>query len=182
MDHLALVMAELGAAVLRGFIGMLLVTAAYGKFRDPHAFTGVVASYRILPDVLVTVFARALPVVEFTLGALLLGQIAVAFASFSVAALLALLAAAMGLNLIRGRVELRCGCGGSDRPIGWSMVGRNLLLAGLLALGSDASPGGSVLGLSATAAGMTVFLLFSVIDTILPLARAGSHLRAARRP
>jgi hypothetical protein len=42
----------------------------------------------------------------------------------------------MAVNLLRGRRELSCGCGGPNerRPIGAWMVWRNLLLAGALAL------------------------------------------------
>jgi hypothetical protein len=50
------------------------------------------------------------------------------------AALLLLYAAAIGVNLHRGRHDLSCGCGGPDerRPIAAWMLGRNLLLATLL--------------------------------------------------
>jgi hypothetical protein len=52
------------------------------------------------------------------------------------AGLLVLYALAMAVNLMRGRRELSCGCGGPNdrRPIGAWMVWRSLLLALALAL------------------------------------------------
>jgi hypothetical protein len=48
--------------------------------------------------------------------------------------LLLLYAGAIGLNLLRGRVLLDCGCGGRSQPISWWLVGRNLALAGAAGL------------------------------------------------
>ena len=45
------------------------------------------------------------------------------------AALLATYAAAVGINLARGRRSIDCGCGGTPRPIQPWLVGRNLVLA-----------------------------------------------------
>jgi hypothetical protein len=55
-------------------------------------------------------------------------------AAFGGVSLLVTYAGAIAVNLVRGRRDLACGCGGPDdaRPIAPWMVGRNLLLALLL--------------------------------------------------
>jgi len=121
--------------VLRIGLGLLFVQAAAHKLRDVDAFRRAVANYRLFAPL------WAVPV-----GALLIGaEIAVAFAlwlprlsavaALTAAALLLLYAAAMAVNLARGRRDVECGCSGpaQRQPIRAALVVRNAGLA-LLAL------------------------------------------------
>jgi hypothetical protein len=49
------------------------------------------------------------------------------------AMLLVVYAVAIGVNLLRGRRDIDCGCAGpaSRRPIAWSLVARNVVLAAI---------------------------------------------------
>jgi hypothetical protein len=151
---------------LRSAAGLLFLEAGLGKLAHGARFEGVVANYEILPGRLVGVVARGLPAAELALAAALLtapGLDALApWSALAGAALLAVFAAAMGVNLLRGRSAIDCGCGrgGLRQPLSWGRVGRNLGLAGLLAASAAAGTAASwtawALGL---AAGAGIFVL-----------------------
>jgi hypothetical protein len=121
--------------LLIGCFALLFASAALHKLRSPTRFTVVVDAYRILPESLLR-FAWLVPVAELAVAIALLVAAARAVGALAGAALLALYAAVIALNLRRGRRDLACGCGGADdaRPIAPWMVARNLALALLLAL------------------------------------------------
>jgi uncharacterized membrane protein YphA (DoxX/SURF4 family) len=119
---------------VRTLIALVYLTAAIGKMRHWAVFQGVVANYRLLPDVLVAPFAYCLPPFEALLGAaLLLGWLS-PWAELAAAALLLVFAAAMGINLKRGRQHIDCGCFQSvlKQRLSWTLVVRNGVLALLL--------------------------------------------------
>ncbi len=109
---------------------------ALHKLRDWTGFEAAVAGYRLLPAVLHRPFAFVFIAAELLAGGLLLWPAARAA---GVAVALAVLAAAslgVTVNLLRGRTDIDCGCGGlSQAPtsLSWWVVARNGLLA-LLAL------------------------------------------------
>jgi len=121
---------------VRTLIALVFLAAAIGKMRHWAVFQGVVANYRLLPDVLVAPFAYALPPFEALLGATLLLGLFSPWADAAAAALLLLFAAAMGINLMRGRRNIDCGCFQSalKQTLSWILVARNGVLALLLGL------------------------------------------------
>jgi hypothetical protein len=120
--------------LLLGCFALLFVSAALQKLRALPRFAEVLRAYRVLPAGAVRI-AVLLPLLELTLALALLVPSTRMAAAGAGAALLALYAGGIALNLARGRRDLACGCGGSDeaRPIAPWMVVRNLLLASLLA-------------------------------------------------
>ena len=97
------------ALAIRVLMALVFLTAALGKIRRRLAFQGVVANYRLMPESAVPVFALLLPLVEAAVAAALL------FApppvpEVSAATLLVLFAAAMAINIWRGRRSIDCGC------------------------------------------------------------------------
>jgi hypothetical protein len=126
-------MAEVALAV-RVLAALLFLTAAYGKFRRIAVFQGVVANYRLLPDALVAPVAYLLPPAEALLGAALLLRLGPSWPELGAAALLVVFAAAMAVNLRRGRRHIDCGCFQSAlaQMLSWKLVIRNLVLASLL--------------------------------------------------
>jgi hypothetical protein len=105
-------------ALLAGAFALLFVSAALQKLRSPERFAELFRAYR-----------------ELTTGVALLAGGSRAGACALGAVLLLGYAAAMAINLQRGRRDLACGCGapGERRAITEWMVWRNLLLAALLA-------------------------------------------------
>jgi hypothetical protein len=107
-------------------------SAAVLKLRDLEGFAAVVEQYRLLPETLVRSFAYALPLVE---GGAVIGLLFPATrpqAAILLIALLLAFAAAMAINLARGRTDIDCGCfiGAQKQRISWPLVVRNLVLAG----------------------------------------------------
>jgi uncharacterized membrane protein YphA (DoxX/SURF4 family) len=111
---------------------LIFFTAAGGKMRRWRTFEGVVANYRLLPDPLVRLVAWVLPPGEILLAiALVFG---LPGSELAASALLCLFAAAMAINLARGRTHIDCGCfdAAQRQTLRWSLVVRNLVLVSLL--------------------------------------------------
>jgi len=122
--------------ILRASLALLFVVAAAHKLRDPEPFRAVLDAYALLPARLAGVAARALPALELVCALALATPRFASAGAVLAAALLALYALAMTVNLLRGRRDLDCGCmgPGAGRKIGGALVLRNaLLLAAALA-------------------------------------------------
>jgi hypothetical protein len=117
--------------VLRGALALLFATAAWHKLRDRAGFSAVLAAYRLVPDALLAPATLAIAAAEAGVAALLLLPATRTPAALGAAALLATYSLAIGVNLVRGRRAIDCGCGarGGRQPIGEWMLVRNALLA-----------------------------------------------------
>ena len=124
------------ALAIRILVSLVFLTAAYGKLRHRMPFQGVVANYRLLPDLMVAPVAYLIPPLELLLGMTLLLGLAFPWPEIGAAALLLLFALAMGINLRRGRRHIDCGCFQSalKQTLSWTLVARNLGLALLMAV------------------------------------------------
>jgi uncharacterized membrane protein len=118
-------------------VAMLLLAAIFGaaaitKLRELEAFAAVVEQYDLLPTRLVRPFAHGLPVVELAAALCLLVPATRAPAAMVLTLLLLVFAAAMAVNLVRGRRDVDCGCfvGLLKQRISWPLVVRNIVLAG----------------------------------------------------
>lgn len=170
---LATVLAICGGAAAIGN-GLLFLTAGMAKLRARRVFPGVVANYRLLPDALVGPVAMALPLAEVLIGASLLGGVAAAALPASM--LLLVFAAAMAVNIRRGRAHIDCGCGRSElrQPLSRALVVRNIVLAALLAPSLAGLPAfGSAAWGFALAGGLALYLLTLLVNALSALA-AGS--------
>jgi len=131
---------ELGLAIIGRAasigIGLILLLSGAEKLRHRALLPGVIANYRLLPSTLVTPAALILPVAELLIGGALMAWLAPLPVVLAILLLL-LFAAAMATNIARGRSHIDCGCGRSQlrHRIGWPLVGRNVILALLLATG-----------------------------------------------
>jgi Methylamine utilisation protein MauE len=115
---------------------LLFGAAAVHKLRALGEFAQALAQYQLLPAAFIRITGPALGLMEL---AICLGLPWPALRSVGAAAgavLLLMYAAAITINLARGRRDLDCGCGGFGRrtPIGSWMVVRNLSLACTLCL------------------------------------------------
>lgn len=166
-----------------GTAGLLLagifLPSAWSKLRAMDELEGIVTDYRLLPEPLVRPAARALPIVEIAAGILVLLPATRAPGAMLAIGLLLLFAAAMAINLARGRREIDCGCflGRQKERIGWPLVARNLILVGfalpLATLEPAAGPGLLDLFTVLFAAGslLALYAAFTRLVGLAPLAR-----------
>ncbi len=152
-------------------VGLVFVMAAVQKAQGWKLLPGVISNYRLLPRFTVPVAAALLPPVELALGLLLLSAQAMPWAQFAAILLLVLFAAAMAINIRRGRTHIDCGCGQSflKQSLRWSLVARNGALALLLLPSLWASLLPMSLVLSGVAGGLAFFLLYLVLNTLSAL-------------
>jgi uncharacterized membrane protein YphA (DoxX/SURF4 family) len=129
------------ALVSRFALATVFVLAGLAKLPRRAEFEAAVRAYGLLPRRLVRPVAAVLPPLELV-GGLLLGLgLAITAVASLLAACLAAFAAAVALNLARGRA-IDCGCFGwvAERRITWMTVLRNL---GLIAIAVIAAIGGA---------------------------------------
>jgi hypothetical protein len=149
-------------------LALLLVSAAWHKLAARAEFVAVLRGYELLPAPLLRPVAALIPLAEVVLAAAWLTGAARGLVAITTAGLLLAYAAAIAINLHRGRAEIACGCGlggladASQRLSGW-LVARNILLAGLAVLAALPAYG-RALGLAdaltlaaATAAAMLLY-------------------------
>ena len=158
---------------------LLFLVAGVDKLRHRALLPGVIANYRLLPEALVAPASALLPVVELVVAAgLLLGV--TPWAPVAAMALLLVFAAAMAINIRRGRHHIDCGCGHAAlrQPLNWGQVVRNLLLAAMLTpalLAARTAPlSGADLAV-AMAAGAVLYMLMMLFAALrgLPALRSG---------
>lgn len=109
--------------------------SAASKMGAWEELEGVVRNFRILPGFLVPLVRWALPPAEVLLAVGVLVPGTRALAASGMAALLVLFAAALALNVVRGRVDIDCGCFRSAlrQNLSWWLVLRNGVLVALAA-------------------------------------------------
>jgi hypothetical protein len=174
MDALGHDLLAIASEAGRVCVGLVFVLAAAQKAQHWRIFSGVIANYRLLPRMLVIPAAALLPPLEMALGLLLLAGFARAWTGLAATLLLALFAAAMAVNLRRGRAHIDCGCGQSflAQRLSWTLVGRNAALVALL-LPSLAPVGPSTMpaALTGAGAGLAFFLLYLLLNALSALPR-----------
>lgn len=173
----ALPLVSAAAITLLAFV---FAQAAWHKLSDFIAFTGYLADYRLLPEVLVKPVAATLAAAEvFVVIGLLLPAWRAPAASVAIT-LLALYAASMAINLVRGRNSISCGCGGAVQPISSALLVRNALL-GLAAAITIFYPV-SALGFGAASASFAVgFLAWVLLGTAEQIVANGLVARRLRQ-
>lgn len=117
-------------ALMRFALSIIFVASAISKLRNQPAFVAIVLNYRVLPKHWGRRFALTLPWVELVLGlSLLFGVFTQPTAVLSGLSLLSF-TVAVGINLLRGRKDLDCGCGGAKRSqkISGRIILRNVAL------------------------------------------------------
>jgi len=158
-------MTEIALAV-RVLVALVFLTAALGKARHRHALEGVLANYRLLPEAAVPTLALALPGIEAAVAAALLFTPS-PWPEACAACLLAIFAAAMAVNLRRGRRHIDCGCFQSTfkQTLSWTLVTRNAGLALLLAVPATV-PEDALTASGAAEALLTGVVLFVLLQSM----------------
>lgn len=168
------------AATAAAFAALLFARAAWHKLSDFAAFTGFVADYRLVPEAQVKPVAAALVAAEVAIPlALVIPGTAIIGAALAIG-LLGLYAAAMGINIARGRTSIECGCGGAPNLLSPALIVRNAVLAAIAGLvlldpGIGLSFGNAVI---AVALGLLLLACFVLAEQVLA---NGMRARMARR-
>jgi hypothetical protein len=171
------------ALVVRAGLALLFAAAAVHKLRAGADFRATVAAYEIVPGSLVGVAAAGIIVAETASAVALAGGQRAALAG--AAGLLLLYAAALGVNLARGRRDLECGCVGfgGGGTISWALVARNLVLAAIALLGTTPAASrslGWIDALTIVAAVTTLTALYLASDGLAANRPAVARIREAR--
>ena len=118
------------AISIQFFVIMLFIEAASHKAMGYRDFVGILSGYKLVPPSLIWSVAALIIFAEIVaiVGLLLM----LPFLKYLAAVLLVAYAFAIQVNVVRGRTEIDCGCGGQSLPISQSLVYRNLVLAVLL--------------------------------------------------
>ena len=168
---------------------LLFLIAAVHKLAGAARFRAVLADYQLLPDALVPPMTRVVAVIELLLG---LGWL-IAYRTPVIAVistmLLAVYAAAIGINLVRGRVHIGCGCGfggtaDEDQQLSWGLVLRNgalIVAAAVAALPPAQRQLGVVDYVSLIAAVLASVLLYAAANQLLSNRAAINSWRNAKR-
>jgi uncharacterized membrane protein YphA (DoxX/SURF4 family) len=115
----------------RLLLAVVFLRAGASKVVATARFESAIEQYAVIPQTMVPVTAKLLPVVEILGGVLLAVGVAVRFVAPVVGLLLLAFAGAMASNLVRGRT-IDCGCSGTTlRSITWRHVLFNVCLAAL---------------------------------------------------
>ncbi len=183
--------------VLRLTLAWVLAESAIDKLRDRQGFLRTLAAYQLVPGSFLSASVVALTALETALAAALLSSASVSMlggeeaglalvAGLGSAALLGLYGAAIAVNLLRGRRDLDCGCGGPARhhSLGPALVVRNAVLVTAALAAALPAPSRSLtkLDLATTAlAVLATILLRAAIEHLLANAPESARLRAEIR-
>jgi len=113
--------------------GLLFLLAAVHKFSAAQQFRVILEEYRVMPRGLAGPLARVVPLLEVALSVGWFSGARPELIAVSSAALLVVYTSAIGINLIRGRIHIGCGCGvaGSadgDQQLSSGLILRNTIL------------------------------------------------------
>jgi uncharacterized membrane protein YphA (DoxX/SURF4 family) len=116
--------------VLRIIIFVIFFSSGFQKLKEIESHKGVIEDYRILPTKFVPLFARIEPVLEILSSICIFLSFFFTVNLYICIFLLIMYSLAVIINLIRGRREISCGCGGivGKHNLSWWIVFRNLLL------------------------------------------------------
>lgn len=98
-------------AIMDTFCGVILIVAGTAKLGSLRSFGDQIAAYNIVPALAARRIGSILPPAEIAVGVLVILNPRFAVAS---AGLFLCFAMAVGVNLLRGKKELHCGCFGSN--------------------------------------------------------------------
>lgn len=153
-------------------LAAILCSASVHKLSDVEGFKETLQNYNLLPQALVTIVAILLPFVELCAGVTMLwpttSNIGAELASF----LFISYAAAISINLLRGRDNIDCGChwsSDSHQRLSWQLVARNGVLIGLSlsVMTSQSRALGGVDGLIIVVTSLSILLLYLIADRLI---------------
>jgi hypothetical protein len=164
-------------------IALLFASASAHKIRDLKRFDAIFSAYGLLSGG--TRLSWSVPVLELAVaGGLLFDESRPYAATVGIGLLLAY-AAAIAVNLKRGRRDLACGCGGPDerRPIAAWMAWRNILVASCLAVTFapwTSRPLGRTDAVTVVFGLLAVALIYLCVDQLMGYLQRSAQFRGLR--
>nr|WP_256437631.1 MauE/DoxX family redox-associated membrane protein [Brevibacillus sp. HB1.2] len=112
---------------MRSIIGTIFLTAGYMKIKNIEEHSQVIKEYQLIPNTFIPHVTRFLIIIEIICGIGLYLGMYKNFTLFTSLALLVVYSVAITINLLRGRNEISCGCGGvlGTHNLSWKQVIRN---------------------------------------------------------
>lgn len=127
--------------IISASLALLFFMAARHKMSAPAQFKAQLAAYELLPEFILPAAAKMIPYIEMAVVFLILVPATRSAAAVVAAMLLTVYALAMAINMLRGRADIDCGCGGQPQLLSfWLLIRNAVLVAGsclLLAPVSD---------------------------------------------
>ncbi len=116
--------------------GLLFFLAAAHKLSTAQQFRVILEEYQVMPRALAGSAARIVPLLEVMLSIGWFTGYRPQLVALSSAAMLTIYTAAIGINLLRGRIHIGCGCGvagssAGDQQLSSGLVLRNSVLIGI---------------------------------------------------
>lgn len=115
--------------------GLLFLLAAIHKFSTAQQFRVILEEYQVMPRVLAGPVAPIVPLLEVLLSIGWFTGYRPQLVALSSAALLAVYTSAIGINLLRGRIHIGCGCGVAGSSDGDQQLSSGLLLRNSVLIG-----------------------------------------------
>ena len=163
-------------------LALVFGTSAAIKFADFSEFRGALENYRIVPEKLALPTAAIVPLGELGCAVgLLVPRFHVAAAMLLIF-LVAIFTAAIGINMMRGRLYIDCGCFGPmlRQPLSnWLMVrnGVLMLLGAVAMLANHARAMTSLDVVTITLGASTMVLLYGAANYLLANAPASNKMK-----
>jgi hypothetical protein len=146
--NLELIFDPVAHGVGRTFLALLFLVGATTKAIAYEEFAGTLAAYRLVPAWMVNAAAVLVIGLEAASGLLSLQLMPVSGGAWLPVGFLGGVTLAVAINLVRGNVDIDCGCGGvhGASRLSWLVLVRNAVLI-LLALGLTTGPAARELSL-----------------------------------
>ena len=160
----------------------VLLHGAWHKWQERELFAAALQNYALIPEVAVPSASNLLIASEATIGFLLCIPMAKPIAQGAGFLLLLVVSAAVAVNLLRGRTEISCGCGGGsgDQQISWGLILRNSLFVLLLGLAALPTVARTLISIDYLIVGLGVAMLAGLYAAASQLLTNGPRLEALR--
>ncbi|MFJ8516171.1 MauE/DoxX family redox-associated membrane protein [Lysinibacillus xylanilyticus] len=121
---------EIYILVIRNIFALIFLTSSISKIKnyEDHVFS--IIEYKIIPTKYVRKYAVIDITLEILLGLAFLIGMYIKYAFVGSTLILAIYTIVISINVIKGRTDIDCGCGGivGAHKLSWMLVYRNLIL------------------------------------------------------
>ncbi|MGE7999219.1 MauE/DoxX family redox-associated membrane protein [Lysinibacillus sp. NPDC093190] len=121
---------------IRICMAIIFFSSSISKYNTLDKHIGIIENYKVLPPSWSSVVGKLDVLVEFCLGILLLLGLFQFLSGLIAGGLLLIYTMAIVINIMRGRKEISCGCGGvlGNHNLSWKLVIRNIILVSICIL------------------------------------------------